>query len=166
LRPALRIVLIGLVIAAALPVYWWLFPSDSARVLRLVQEAAQAASWDSNGGALGKLAGPGRLAGMCTPDVEVLLEFPGASSRTLRGSGELREAAAGARTQAQSLQVELSNLGVTLDPQAGQAAVQGMATVRISTSPDPIILEVLIACRRTDGVWKIARVEPVKGLGL
>ena len=154
------------ILAVGFAVVRWLFPGDAARVSRLVQDAARVASWDSNRGGLDRLSGPGKLAGYCTPDVEVMLDLPGTATAVLRGSAEVREAAVAARTQVQALQAEISNLEVTLGPEPGLAKAQGMAVVRLSSSSEPLAFEVLITCRKMGRTWRIARVEPVKGLGL
>ena len=159
--------LLVLVLMAGGYLAWrWLFPSDEHLIRQVLSTGAQEGSWNAAQSSLSQLAGPARLAALCTIDVEVQLEAPGLAGRSIRGADEVRQLALAARANTPSCQVDLSDLSVALEPDRQAAVVQVVATARIGGSEDPIVQEFRIEMRKVDRRWKIARVEPVRGFGM
>lgn len=162
----MRLGLALLLMAAGWGLYRWWFPSDETQVKALIRAAAEAASWRVDSGGLEKLAGANRLAACCTPEVEIVLDTGGRAPRAIRGTEELRQAVLAARTSGASLEVELGEVEVKIPAGATAGTAQFLATARVNDVPDPILQEIRVLVKKTEGGWRIARVEPVRGFGM
>ena len=166
MRWFLGLAALAIVLSGGYLAYQWLFPSDEVVIRKVLQQAAAAASWGESGGALDRLAGAGRLATLCTRDVQVLLDTQGAQSRRLQGREEVRQAGLAARAQLPWLRVQLSDVEVRVVESGVKATVLMAATVRAAGASEPLIQDYELTLRREDGDWLIERVQPVRGFGM
>jgi len=159
------VVLVLLGVLGTLAYRWW-FPPDEVVIRKVLRQAADAASWEESGGTLERLAGAGRLAAVCTRDVQVLLDTRGARGRRLQGRQEVREAGVAARTQVPWLRLELSDIEVRLVEPGAKATVLLASKVTLAGISEPLVQDYELTLRREDGDWLIERVQPVKGFGM
>jgi len=161
---------LGWVVAAAVVILgflaWrWLFPPDEVVIRKVVKTALAAASWEQGAGNLGRLAAANRLMGLCTPEIEILLETRGARSSRIQGRDDLRQAVLAMRGQVAWLEVTVDDVEVALSDTGEGATVLLAATVRGEGASEPILQDYKLAMRKIDGEWLIDRVEPVRGFG-
>ena len=102
------------------------------------------------GGALDRLAGAGRLATLCTRDVQVLLDTQGAQSRRLQGREEVRHAGVAARAQLPWLRLQLSDVEVRIVESGVKATVLMAATVRAAGASEPVTRRTYSPTQRVD----------------
>lgn len=147
-------------------VYQWWFPPDEVVIRKVLRQAAATASWEESGGALDRLAGAGRLAMLCTHDIQVLLDTQGARGRRLQGREEVRQAGVAARTQLAWLRLELSDVEVRVVEPGAKATVLMAATATMAGGIEPLVQDYELTLSREEGEWLIARVQPVRGFGM
>jgi len=143
----------------------WLFPADEVVIRKVVGTAVAAASWEQGAGNLSRLAAANRLMGLCTPEIEILVETRGERSGRLQGRDDLRLAILRVRGQAAWLQVTVDDVEVAVSDSGEAATVLLAATVRGERALEPILQDYKLAMRKVDGEWLIDRVEPVRGFG-
>jgi len=155
-----------IVAALAVAVAFWLwrvfFPGDEALIRRQLVELAEAASFPPNEAPLAKVANAGKVAGHFTVDVELALNHWDAGQVHLKGRDELREAAVGARSTLNSLQVAVENVVITLDPEPGHATARLSLLVRAGGESERRTLELQLALRKVDSDWLIHRAATIE----
>ena len=157
---------VGLLLLGGWMAYRWLFPPDEVLVRRVVKQACNAASWGAGTGALGKLAGVDTLAGLVSPDVEVLLNYQGPHSGRLRGRDEIRSIAAAMRLDKAWLKVDVEGMEASVvEPGLSATAVVALV-VTYDGGSQPLSNDFGIDLRKIDGDWLITRVEPIRGFGM
>lgn len=166
MRWVLGVVALAVVLSGGYLTYRWLFPPDEVVIRKVLRQAAAAASWDESGGALERLAGAGRLATLCTRDVQVLLDTQGARSRRLQGREEVRQAGVAARAQVPWLRLQLSDVAIRVVEPGVKATVLMAATATAAGASEPLVQDYELTLRREDGEWLIERVQPVRGFGM
>ena len=144
--------------------YRQLFPPHEQRIRQTLRHAASTVSFGPETGNLARLAAINRLTTFFTPDVEILVDMPGAASRRLVGRDEVRQVAAGTRAAVQSLEVRLREIAVELEAGGELARVHVVVDVRVDGSGDPWIAEFKLVMVHMEGDWLIHRIEPVRGL--
>jgi hypothetical protein len=161
----LLLVLVLLVLGAGgYFLYRQLFPPHEQRIRQTLRHAAGTVSFRPETGNLARLAAINRLTTFFTPDVEILVDMPGAASRRLVGRDEVRQVAAGTRSAVQSLEVRLRDIAVELESGKELARVHVVVDVRVDGDGDPWIAEFKLVMVSTEGDWLIHRIEPVRGL--
>jgi len=160
--------IIGLLVAAALACWGYckFFPSDEAVIHELLVEAAEAASIGPEDSAVAKFASVKRLINMCTEDIRLKVEAPGARVLSVQGRERLGEALAGVRATVQSLDIDLLDVGVEVEEDRTGATAQFIARVNRSGGQEEIIQEFRVVLKRVDGDWKFAQVEPLASLSM
>jgi hypothetical protein len=144
----------------------WLFPSDQTRIRRLLMRVQQTASFSPGQAQAARLAAVGNLVDRCTPDVEVRLEGSDFPDQSLTGRAEVREAALAARAGLESLQIQLRDPLMRIATDRLTATVQVIAFARTDRRESPMIQELRLTLVKVDRAWKIARVEPLRSLGM
>ncbi len=162
-------ILVRIFLAAALVavgVWLWsvLFPSPERVILKRLSEIAKAASFGPNESALAKLANVQQLVSYFSSDVEVRIETLGRGQFALRGRDELSQAAMGARSQLNSLDLSFPDVNVTLGADRESATVDLTARAVVPSQKDFEVQEMNFTFRKINGQWLITRVETVKTL--
>lgn len=155
------------VLAALILLGWWgfrtLFPNDEARIRKLLQGAAETASFQADTGTLNRLASVSQLCDLFTDDLEIRLDIQDFRGGRIQGKDELREVAAAAHANLRSLTLEFIELQVRVES-GGTATAQVIVEAVRDGSEDLFIQEFLIRLLHTPGGWRIHHVEPVASL--
>ena len=150
--------------ALGLWVYRELFPGDEKLLRGLLAEVAKAASLKSDGNALVRLGGAGKLAGFFSEDVVVHLDVSGLEGKEIQGREELRQIVAAARASLQSAHVQFPDSRLEIGADRQSAAGQVTATADINGENNSVVQELKLSFRKIDGKWKITRVDTVHTL--
>jgi ketosteroid isomerase-like protein len=156
------IVVAALAVALGVWGYRVLFPGDERLIRSLLAAVAETASIKPNQNPLVKLAGGGKLAGFCTPDVVIHIEMSGVRARTIHGQDELREMATAARAQLQEARIQFRDLTVEIAPDRETALVHLTVLANIDGSTDPYFQQFKLRLKKADGRWKISQVDPLR----
>ena len=147
--------------------YWiWLtfFPSPEKAIRKQLQALAAAASFPVNEAPRAKLANAQKLGNFFTTDVEVTVETPGRAQQTFSGRDELVQAALGAHSSLNGLNVEFLDINVTVAPNKQTAVANLTARARIPGDRDFNVQELKFSLKKVGGDWLIYKVETVKTL--
>jgi hypothetical protein len=165
-KRALQILLAVVLLAAGFWLWRVLFPSDEARILRLLQQVAESVSAPPGEGNIGHVRRINRLIGFLTPDVTIRFAPMSDRGLELNGRDELQQAALAARGMNSALKVEF------LDPQvvpvatgADTAEARLTAKVQAGNDRDFGIQPLRIELRKDQEFgWRIQRVESFRAL--
>lgn len=142
--------------------YRKLFPSDETLVRRLLDVVAAAASVTPDEKPITRLGKAAQLAGQFADTVVLNIDLAGLQGRTIQGRDELIQLVAGARANLTETTVEFLDANVTVE--GDRAQVHTTAFARISGQSDPTVQELKMGLAKTDGRWRIDRVETVRTL--
>ncbi len=151
------------VVLAALAIYRWWGPGDERRIRRVLDELAAVASQPAGDG-VASLARAAALGRFFTEDVVI---DPGAPFQVIRGRDTLVALAAKVRPPAGEWEVQFVDVDVQVADDQMTAVAHLTATVRGAVPGDTRALEareLVVAFRKTDGAWRIARVTGVEPL--
>jgi hypothetical protein len=159
-----RLVLLGVIAAAGIWAWHWLFPSPEQAIRNELKQVAAAASVAPNEGQLARLANTQKLVGFFSPDVQINVDLPGRASQSFSGRDELQQAALGARSFLGSLKVRFLDVSVIVAPDRQSAEAHLTATATLPGEKLPEVQELRIHFRKVDRAWPIDRVDTVKTL--
>lgn len=159
-----RIVLLA--VAAGLGFWLWtiLFPSPEKQVLKKISSLAETATLSADDGNITRAGKVSNLIGFFSADAQIVLDIPGMGHGTLNGRDEIREAAAGGFTRLKSLNVKFLDATPKVSADKQSAEVNCTAEVRMDSSKELGVQELLFYFKKLDGEWRITRVESVKTL--
>ncbi len=138
----------------------WLGVSPEKAVRKRLANLAKAASFNSREAPLARIANAQKLSMFCTPDVQVTVDAPRNSQRTISGRPELMELAAGVRSSLDGLRLEF--LDVQVAAGSDKATVNLTARARVPGDREDYIQELKFTLVKVDGEWLISRIETVK----
>jgi hypothetical protein len=159
-----RMVLLAVLAALGFWLARWLFPSPEQVIRQRLTELARTASFNSNQGALTKLADAQALTTFFATNAEVTVDVPGQSRRTFSGRDELLEAATGARAVVSGLTVRFFDITVTVAPDKESAEAILTATGEVPGEKNRIVQVLKFVFKKLGREWMILRVETVKSL--
>ena len=163
-RWALRILLLGIVVALGIWGWQVWFPGPEQVIRRQLTELARLASISPNEARLKKLATAEQLAGFCTKDVEISVDVPGRSTFTISGKDELRETVIGARSSGSSVTVEFVDVSVNVAPDKTTAVARLTAKATIPGDNVPQVQELKIDFKKVEKDWLVNHAETVRTL--
>lgn len=135
------------------------FPSAEKQIRSALDKLAKSASFTAAEKPLSRLAAINVIPTFFHTNA-VLQIRNGGFNRNLTGKNEIREAAAGARTIAQSLNVQLTDPQIKLIS-PGEATVTVTATVYLDNETTPQLQILRLAMVRLDRKWLIKRLDPL-----
>ena len=155
--------MLAAVISAGVLLWTVLLPSPEKVIRKQLAELARVASFSGNQGSLAVISGAQKLAGFFSTNVEVNLNLPG-HAQILNGRDEVMQAAAGARTLLDGLQVKFPDVNVTVAPDKQSANADLTVEARAAGDRGVIWQEMKFTFQKTGGKWLISRVETVRTL--
>jgi len=154
-------ILLTVVIAAA---GWWaytaLFPSPEKQIPETLERLATTASFSSNEKPLARLGAMNAVPAFFHSNA-VLRVSSQFYSGSLEGRAEIREAIAGSRAGARSLDIRLTDPQITLNS-ATEAELVVTATAILDADPNPSLQILQMRMLRTGRRWLIRSVEPIQ----
>ena len=146
-------------------VAWWLwskaFPNEEQRIARTLRDLAATASFRSADSDLARLAKVSGLTRFFTADVVVNLEIENGLTLKSRGINEIMQAAQAAPSLSGSVEVQLPDVVVTLEPDGQSAQAHVTALIRQSSQKEFNLQELKFQLKREDDQWRVARVDSV-----
>jgi hypothetical protein len=158
-----RIILLAVVVAAGVWLWTILFPGPEKIIRQRLAEIARLASFNANENQLAALGGARKLAGFCSPALQVKLATPANLAHTFESREEIMQFVLAARsTLGGGLKVEFVDVLVTVAPDK-QSAVADL-TVRMQTAgnPDSIVQEIKFTLQKTGGQWLVTHAETIR----
>jgi|GEM_PF-5490243 len=158
----LFIMLLVAAVFAAAGVWLWrnCFPSDERRIVRLLDECAETASFRSGEAAAPALLKLRRLDSRLDDRVTIRWRRGGAIHEQVMERRTLVGHLASTRKYLKELRVKLSDLGVTVsgDSAVAEGSAQLAGTAQSRRWDDPVLEDVRIELVRRDGAWRVAAV--------
>jgi hypothetical protein len=152
-----------IVLAAAGCLCWFFLRSSPEEIIRKrLRSVAETASFTAGESTLMRLANAQKLSMFCTLDIEVTVDAPGGSQRTITGRDEILQAAGGVRSAVKGFLVQFLDMEVEIAPDQNTAVVNLTARASIPNDRDDYIQELKLTLRKIDGEWLISKVETVK----
>lgn len=154
------------IVLAVLGVWLWLafFPSPERAIRHRLASLAKDASFGASQGYLVRLARAQALTGFFSTNVEVTINVPGREDQHFAGRDEILQAAAGARTAVESLDVKFPDVSIVVSADHESAVCDLTMVARVSGQSDIMVQELKLSMARIDGQWQITRVETVRPL--
>ena len=164
-KTILRIIILLVISWLMLLGYWHFFPNQETRIRRMLGELARVAAVSPNSTPLANLAAANELAGFFTKEIEISVDVPGAGRHTFTGREEIIQAVVGTRSHYPGMKVELFDIAVKLAAGGQSATVDLTAKVTQTAERDFGVQELTFQLKKTDGDWRITRVDTVRTLG-
>ena len=161
-----RIILLAAL--AALGYWGWslLFPNPEKVIRKQLKALAREVSFGPNQGLVSTAWKATSLSTFFTTNVEVVIDVPG-SEQNIRGLDTLKGAALYARQTLRSLQIELPDINVTVQPGSETATVnltaRGVAISRNDHRED-YIQELRLCLIKVKGEWLVREIVTVRTL--
>jgi hypothetical protein len=144
-------------------VWFWtaLFPGPEKVIRQRLAEIARLASFNADENPLAALGGAQKLAGFCSPTLQVKLAAPANVEHTFDTREEVAQSDLAARAAfGGTLKVEFVDVVVTLAP-SQQSAVADL-TARMQSGSDLNVQEIKFTLKKVDGQWLVTRVETIR----
>jgi hypothetical protein len=141
-----------------------LHPSPEKVIRSRLNALANAISFSSSGGVLGRAYDAQKAADFFTTDVDVDLNVAGYDSISMHGRDEVLQVALAARSRLTSLKVDFLDMNVTIDPGGETAKVNLTGKAVVPGERDISAQEFNFMLKKVDGKWLIYKVETVKTL--
>jgi hypothetical protein len=164
MRIATRLFLIALVAAVGVWLWGVLFPSPDRVIRKRLAEAAHAASFAPGQSYFSRLASARRLSDFFATNVEVNIDIPAHQERQWSGREDILQAALGARSTLESLNVTVPDVTLIIGPGKESATADLTAEARISGDSEMFVQEMKFTLRKVGGEWLITRVQTVQTL--
>jgi hypothetical protein len=162
MKNLIRLVLLAVVVAAGVWLWTVFFPSPEKVIRHRLAEIARLASFNANENPLAALGGAQKLAGFCSPDLQVKLAAPANVEHTFESREEIAQSDLAARSQFGALKVEFVDVLVTLAPDKQSAVADLTARTQSSGSSDLNVQEIKFTLKKIEGQWLVTRVETVR----
>jgi hypothetical protein len=158
-----RIVLLAVVVAAAVWLWLWLFPGPEKIIRQRLAAIARLASFDANENQLAMLGGAQKLAGFCSPDLQVKLAAPANVEHTFESRQEIMQSLLAARSAfGGTLKVDFVDVLVTLAPDKLSAAADLTARMQPANNNDLNVQEIKFTLKQVDGEWLVTHAETIR----
>ena len=156
-----RVVLLAIVVAAGVWLWTVLFPGPEKIIRRRLAEIARLASFNANENPLTALGSARKLAGFCSPDLQVKLAAPVNTEHTFENREEIAQSVLAARSAfGGTLKVEFVDVLLTVAPD--KLSAEADLTARTQSSNDLNVQEIKFTLRKVDGQWLVTRVETIR----
>ena len=158
--------LIAAIALICIGIWLWtvLHPSPEKVIRSRLNALANAISFSSSGGVLGRAYDAQKAADFFTTDVDVDLNVAGYDSISMHGRDEVLQVALAARSRLTSLKVDFLDMNVTIDPGGETAKVNLTGKAVVPGQRDISAQEFNCMQKKVDGKWLIYKVETVKTL--
>ncbi|MDD5139988.1 MAG: hypothetical protein PHY43_07000 [Verrucomicrobiales bacterium] len=158
-----RLALLAVVVAAGVWLWIVIFPGPEKIIRQRLAEIARLASFKADENPLAALGGAQKLAGFCSPDLQVKLAAPVNVEHTFESRQEIVQSVLAARsTFGGTLKVEFVDVLVTLAPDKQSAEADLTARMQSSGSKELNVQEIKFTLKKVDGQWLVTRVETVR----
>ena len=164
MKMLLRLLLLAALIAAGVWLWTIIFPGPEKIIRKRLAQAASEASFKSGENPLTSAARAETLAGFFSTNVELNINLPEHGPHNLTGRDEIIQAAAGARSLAGSLKVELPDMNITVGPDKLSAVADVVVQVQTAGNKDFYVQEMKFTFQKIGDDWLITRVETVRTL--
>ncbi len=156
-----RLILLAVVAAAGVWLWTVLFPGPEKVIRRRLAEIARLASFNASESPLAALGGAQKLAGFCSPTLQVKLAAPANVEHTFESREEIAQSDLAARAAfGGTLKVEFVDVVVTLAPDKESAVAD--LTARMQSSSDLNVQEIKFTLKKIDGQWLVTRAETIR----
>jgi len=162
MKTAVRLVLLGLVLALGYWAWTFFFPSPKKIIRQHLEQMAKLASFTEREGALAKLANGQKLAAFFDEHVEFRVEAPGMENHTFESRSDLTEAIIAARNVARSVHVELFDISVEVTPGNQEAIANAAMRGDLSGQKDALVEQLKFNFKKKDGQWLVSAVVSEK----
>jgi hypothetical protein len=159
-----RILLVLLLSAVGVWVWWRFFPNDQTAVRRQLEQDARYVSFSPGESAISKGLAINSLMDDCTDDVEISVDIQGYQRQSMSGKDELRPAATIVRAHLTSLKVEFLDMNIEVAPNRQTAIVDLTAKIRVPGEQEFFPQELKFTMKKVNGKWMIRKIETVKTL--
>ena len=160
----IRNLIIVVAVAASLWFGWqWLFPSDEARIVSVLERIADGVSSGADEGNMGRLARAASLRNEFAPDVTV---DAGPPFQRIRGRDAIVGVAARTSDTVRNLEITFPDVAITVAPDRQSATAVVTAEARFDEGGGPGIdaRELELEFTRMDDDWVISAVTLVQAL--
>ncbi len=159
----LRLMLLAGVMAAGVWLWLTLFPGPEKIIRHRLAEIARLASFNANENPLAALGGAQKLAGFCSPALQVKLAAPASVEHTFDNREEIVQSDLAVRAAfGGSLKVEFVDVLVTIAPDKQSAEADLTARMQSAGSNDLNAQEIKFTLKKVDGQWLVTRVETIR----
>lgn len=161
---AARLLLVLLLLAGGAWAWKTLYPSPENAVRKCLTQAAQSASVAGKEGQIARFSRAESFASHFTADVEINIDIPGEYSQVIQGRDELLRLAALARGMGATIQVELVDLSVSIDPGGQSAEAHFTGKAKIGNDRSVQAQELRAQLVKVNRDWLIRHIETVRTL--
>ncbi len=143
---------------------WAMWPNESRKIRKVIEQLAADASFSPRDGNLAKLASIEAVSSRLTADAELQVDTAGFPARTLNGRDEIREVVAASRAVEGGIQIQLFDIVVTLGPGENEAKAALTASAKSGGTELIAAQEFVFQLRKRDGRWLVHRIQAVRTL--
>ena len=158
----------GFLALVTLGVAGWLwtifFPSAEHVIRKRLTELSKAVSVQGKESPVAVLANASRVAGFFTADIEIRVDVPGSSAQVVTGRDELFSIAKHVRALSGGFEVQFLDVNLAIAPDKKSAEANLTLRAKAPGDRDQIVQEMKLLLNKSEGSWKIQRVETVKTL--
>jgi len=157
---------IGAVILIAVAAWLWsvFFPGPERVIRKRLAELASAISIRGQESPLAVVANASKVGDFFTKDIEIRVDVPGASTQVINGKDELLEIAKGVRFTRGGLEVQFLDINLNIASDKKSAEANLTLRAKTATDRDQFVQEIKLLLNKSEGNWRIQRVETVKTL--
>jgi hypothetical protein len=112
------------------------------------------------------MANASKLADFFTRDIQIKVDVPGGSAQVINGREELFEIAHRVRLMGGSLDAQFFDINVTVASDKKSAEANLTLRAKVPGDRDQIIQELKLLLNKSEGNWRIQRLETIKTLSL
>lgn len=159
-----RTITLAIAIAAGVWLFTLLFPNPERVIRKRLTALAECLSFGANEAPLTRFSNSQKVAGFFTADIEIHVDVPGYGQQVLAGREGLFQTTMQARSSLNGLKVEFLDINVVVAPNKASAEVEMTLKARIASERDLIVKELKVLLDKSEGNWRIKRVETVKTL--
>ena len=159
-----RVLLGAALLAVGVWIWTVLFPSPERVIRKRLTELAKSATFGRNESPVAVLLNSQKVAGFFTADVEIKVDVPGRSQQVLSGRDNLFQTTMQLHSALGGLQVDFYDIIVTVAPDKTTAEANLTLKTRAAGERDQIIQELKLWLNKTEGDWRIYRLETIKTL--
>jgi len=142
----------------------FLFPSAERVIRKRLAELSRSVSIRGKESPLAVMANASKVADFFTRDVEIRVEVPGSSSRSINGREELFQITQQVRLVMGGLEVQFLDINLSIAPDKRSAEANLTLRAKVAGDRDQIVQELKLLLNKREGKWKIQRLETVKTL--
>ena len=141
--------------------YWRTINSDERKIVRVLEECAETVGFRQGEAQVGAFLKLRKLEELLTPDVDVTIRIQNRTYQERLPRKEIIQRLAGTRKMTSYLDIELSDLAVTVtgDSAAADASVKLEGAGGADKYRDSAVEEVCFTLVRTDGKWRVGAVR-------